>query len=93
MIDNYIKENKIKDKTEEDEQLELIKAIIDTKEKLEIASRNFEYAKGELIDYYTYEIKANKAKLNYLVKKAKSKSIAIDMIAGLKIKLYEDKIV
>ena len=93
MNDGFIKESKVIEKTEEQIQVELIKAIIDTKKQLELANKNFEYAEGDLIDYYTYEIKANRAKLDYLVKKAKSKSIALDMINELKIRLYEDKVV
>ena len=30
---------------------------------------------GELIDYYAYQMKANKAKLDYLIKIAKEKGI------------------
>ena len=33
----------------------------------------------ELIDYYSYQIKANKSKLDYLMKKAKEQGIALDM--------------
>ena len=44
-----------------------------------------------MIDYYAYEIKANRAKLDYLMKKAKSQSIALDMVNELKIRLYEDE--
>ena len=93
MKDEFIKEKKIENKTEEQVQIELIKNIIETKRQLELANNNFEYADGDLIDYYTYEIKANRAKLDYLVKKAKSISIEIDMINQLKISLYEDKVV
>ena len=57
------------------------------------ALKNFEQAEEELIDYYTYQIKAHQSKLDYLVKKAKSKSIQVDMIGDLKIRLYEDKVV
>lgn len=93
MENEFVKETKIIEKTEEQRQTELIKSIIDTKRNLEIASKNFEYADGDLIDYYTYQIKAYRAKLDYLVKKAKSKSIEIDMINEIKIRLYEDKVV
>lgn len=93
MDDNFVKENKIYEKTEEETQEELIKAIIQTKKQLELASKNFEYADGDLIDYYTYEIKANRARLDYLVKKAKSKSITVDIVKQLKIRLFEDKVV
>ena len=93
MNDEFIKEKNIENKTEEQIQIELIKSIINTKRQLELANKNFEYADGDLIDYYTYEIKANRSKLDYLLKKAKRISIEIDMINQLKISLYEDKVV
>ena len=93
MRENFIKEKILKDKTEKQVQKEIIKSIIQTKQELDYANKNFEYAQGDLIDYYAYEIKANRAKLDYLMKKAKSKSIALDMINELKIRLYEDKVV
>ena len=45
-----------------------------------MANGNFEFAENELIDYYAYQIKANKSKLDYLMKKAKKQGIALDMI-------------
>ena len=93
MKDNFIKEKIIKDKTELQIQNEILKSIIQTKQELDYANKNFEYAQGDLIDYYAYEIKANRAKLDYLMKKAKSKSIALDMVNELKKRLYEDKVI
>ena len=90
---SYVKESKIVAKTEEETQVDLVKAIIETKKKLELANKNFEYADGDLIDYYAFEIKANRSRLDYLLKKAKRKSIQVDMIKELKIRLYEDKVV
>lgn len=69
--------------------LELIKSVIKTKTELENASRNFNIAEAELIDYYSYQIKANKAKLSYLIKQAKEKGYELDMINELKIKIQE----
>ena len=80
MEDNYIKESKIIDKTEEEKTKDLIKNILLTKELLLQAHNNFEYAEKELIDYYTYNIKANQAKLDYLIKKAKEKGVIIDEV-------------
>ena len=76
----YIKEKLIIDKTEEEKKLELIISIIKTKRELESNNKNFEYAQEGLIDYYSYQIKADQAKLDYLVKKAKEKGIILDMI-------------
>ena len=53
--------------------------------------RNYEYAEGELIDYYAYQIKAEQSKLNYLLKKAKSKSLELDMINEIKLRISEDE--
>ena len=54
--------------------------IIDTREKLKRDNKNFEYAQGDLVDYYTYQIKANQAKLDYLIKLAKTNGIQVDMV-------------
>lgn len=69
--------------------LEFIKSVIKTKRELEIASKNFDIAEAELIDYYSYQIKANKAKLSYLIKEAKQKGYELDMINELKVQMIE----
>lgn len=84
--EEYRKETKIIEKTEEEKEIELIISIIKAKKELEIASLNFEYAQEDLIDYYTYQIKATRAKLDYLVKKAKKRGIALDMIQQIDIR-------
>lgn len=86
MYEEYIKENKIIEKTDKEKEIELILNIIKTKEELDEANRNFEYAQDELIDYYTYKIKASRAKLDYLIKEAKSKGMVLDMIKQIEIK-------
>lgn len=68
---------------------ELIKSVIKTKRDLENANKNFEMAQEELIDYYSYQIKANKAKLSYLIKEAKSQGFELDMINELKLRVQE----
>ncbi len=60
--------------------VELVKSIIKTKAELNVASKNYEQAEGELIDYYLYQIKAHKAKLDYLIREVKKKGFKIDMI-------------
>ena len=84
MQDEYIKEQKIPDKTEIEKEMELIKNIINTREELKAYNNNFEYVKEELVDYYVYQIKANQAKLDYLIKLAKSKGVQVDMISDKK---------
>ncbi len=87
----YIKEEKIVEKTEIEKEIELIRSIIKTREELKANNRNFEYAQDDLVDYYTYQIKANQSKLNYLIKLAKAKGIEVDMISDLKFSLGEEE--
>ena len=72
-------------------EIELLKSITETKRELSIANKNFEVAEDDLIDYYSYQIKANKAKLDYLIKKVKTKGLAVDMINSLEIGLEQTK--
>ena len=72
-------------------EIELLKSITETKRELFIANKNFEVAEDDLIDYYSYQIKANKAKLDYLIKEVKTKSLAVDMINSLEIGLEQKK--
>lgn len=92
MHEEYIKEVKIQEKTEQQKEIELIKNIIQAKEELKTANNNFEHAEKDLVDYYTYHIKATQAKLNYLIKIAKSKGIVSDRINEIKIKFAEQEI-
>ena len=80
---DYVKETIIKDKSENEKKLDLIVSIIKTKNDLEIANNNYEFADGTLIDYYLYEIKANQAKLDYLLSKAKESGLELDMFNSL----------
>ena len=82
----YKKEFKIKELTDEEKEIELITSIIKVKKEIDVANLNFEFAQDDLIDYYTYQIKANKYKLNYLVKKAKELGLSLDMIDQIDIK-------
>ena len=86
----YVREGRIVEKSEIEKEIELIRSIIKTREELKAANSNFEFAKEDLVDYYTYQIKANQAKLNYLIKIAKSKGIEVDMINDIKFSLLEN---
>ena len=66
---------------------ELVDCIIKTKRELEVANKNFDQAEGELIDYYSYQIKAHKAKLDYLIREVKKKGFTIDIIDELKLRI------
>ena len=91
MQEEYIKEQKIEEKTEIQKEIELIRTIIKTREALKRDNRNFEYAQGDLVDYYVYQIKANQAKLDYLIKIAKTKGIQVDMINDKKFTYWDEE--
>ena len=80
MDEGYIKDEKIVDKSNEEKELELIISVLKTKQDLNNAHKNFEFPEEGLIDYYSYQIKANQTKLDYLMKKARKKGIALDMV-------------
>ena len=54
------------------------------KSELNTNIKNYEYAEKELIDFYLYQIKANQAKLDYLIKIAKENKIEVDSIKKIK---------
>lgn len=79
MYESYIKEIPIVDIKEEEREQSIIKSILEAQKNLELAHRNFEYARGDLIDYYAYQIKSEQAKINYLLKQAKDKKIVLNI--------------
>lgn len=79
MYNEYIKEQKIEERTDEEKNEELIRSVIDAKVQLHNANINYEYAENDLIDYYTYQIKALQAKVDYLTKKIKKRGIVLDI--------------
>lgn len=89
--ENYIRENLVEEKSEEEKNQELLINVIKAKRDLENANNNFQYAEDELIDYYTYQIKALQSKIDYLLKKAKNSGLALEITD--KINLRSDKIV
>ena len=91
MEDGYMKESEIESMEEKEREIELIKNIIKTRRELKNVDKNFEYAQDELVDYYIYQMKANQAKLNYLIKMAKMKGITVDMINDIKYRLSSDE--
>lgn len=70
--------------------LDLISSIFRTQRELINATKNYEFAEGDLIDYYSYQIKANKSKLDYLLKSAKNKGIIMDRIKQIEFKANEN---
>lgn len=86
VYEKYIKEPTVFPKKDKFPHSDLIKSIIKTREDLSAANKNFEFADGELIDYYLYQIKATQAKYNYLLKKAKQAGILVSMIDNIQIR-------
>ncbi len=89
----YIQEKLLKDKSESEKDLDLIKNIIKTRKELKIANKNFEFASGDLVDFYSYQIKANQSMLNYLIKLAKTKGLQVDMINDIKYSTLDEEAV
>ena len=87
MGQEYIKDTKILEKTDNEKKKELVLGIIKAKNELEKANKNFEFAPEGLIDYYSYQIKASQAKIDYLVKLAKKNDIKIDLIKNVELKV------
>lgn len=80
MDDSYIRENNIRERNNEEKKIELIVSIIKAKRELNLAIKNFETAEKGLIDYYSYQIKASKSKIDFLLNKAKDRGISLNMI-------------
>ncbi len=82
-MEGYLREEIVADKSEEEKKIELIISILKTKRELDLATRNFETAEEGLVDYYIYQIKASKTKLDFLVNSARDKGISLGMIEEL----------
>ena len=92
MTEEYRKEQKIIERNEFQKEKDLIKIIIKTKEEIQNANKNFEFADSDLVDYYIYEIKAHQAKLNYLIKVAKTKGINVDFIKDIEYRAWDEEV-
>lgn len=71
MEEHYTKESQIQELSNLDKKNELKESIKKSKIILMNMHNNLKFAEGELIDYYIYQIKAEEAKYDYLIKKAK----------------------
>lgn len=78
MYNEFIKEDsKIVEKNDLEKDEELIQSIKHVKTSLGNMYNNLQFADGDLVDYYTYRIKAEEAKYDYLIKQAKEKNLNI----------------
>ena len=90
MEEEYLKEEKIKERTEEEKNKELLLSISKTEKMLREAHMNFEFAESGLIDYYSYNIKAYQSKLDYLIKLAKSRGLKVDLEVKNELDLFRE---
>ena len=88
MQEEYLIEKMVKGKTDKEKEIEFMRTIIETREMLKYARCNFEYAEDEMIDYYTYQIKAHQSKLDYLIKIAKRNGMELSRIDELKYRMF-----
>lgn len=88
MQEEYLIEKMVKGKTDKEKEIEFMRTIIETREMLKDARYNFEYAEDEMIDYYTYQIKAHQSKLDYLIKIAKRNGMELSRIDELKYRIF-----
>ncbi len=77
MYSEFVKEVEILDMNENQKNDDLLKNIKSVKETLNNMYNNLQFADSDLIDYFTYQIKAEEAKYNYLIKQAKKKNLNI----------------
>lgn len=69
---------------DEIDRIEIIKNILQTKHDLDAIRQNYEFAESDMVDYYSYQIKANQSKLNFLIKAAKEKNLELNAIDKMK---------
>lgn len=74
-MEDYIKDKNFIEFSDNDKKNQLMQNILQAQRDLNQAHINFEYAEDELIDFYTYQIKATQSKLDYLTKLAKSQNL------------------
>lgn len=87
VIGSEISEKKTRNESSEiecedsDELLDLIK---NTKEAWKSSISNFDYTtEKDMLDYYTYQIKAHELRFEYLLRKAKEKGIKAKLFNGI----------
>ena len=90
-MEDYIKDKNFIEFSDNDKKNQLMQNILQAQRDLNQAHINFEYAEDDMIDYYTYQIKAHQSKLDYLIKIAKRKVIELSRIDALRVTLYRKK--
>lgn len=71
MREEFVKETKIIDRSEAEHNQDVLKELEASKKRLMSFHENINFVDGNLIDYYTYQIKAEEAKYGYLLNRVK----------------------
>lgn len=74
-MQNFKKQDGTKEAQEFNNEMlnnEILEELESSKLRLRALHENMNYAEGNLVDYYTYQIKAEEAKYGYLLKKLKN---------------------
>lgn len=71
MREEFVKETKIIDRSEDEHNQDVLKELEASKKRLMSFHENINFVDGNLIDYYTYQIKAEEAKYGYLLNRVK----------------------
>jgi len=75
-IFNYLLDKLSKSKQKDPDTEDLINHLKNAQNEFETAVSNYEFADDpELVDYYTYKIKATQTRYQYLLKKAKERGL------------------
>jgi len=75
-IFNYLLDRFSKTKPYDADTQDLINHLKNAQNEFETAVRNYEFAdEPELVDYYTYKIKATQTRYQYLLKKVKERGL------------------
>ena len=90
MQGDFVREQEIKINNEKELNKMILQNISKTKKELTRIQNNYEFAEAELIDYYLYQMKAVQAKLDYLIKIAKTKGLQMDMIKDIEFTFWDN---
>ena len=75
MHEEFVKEFQIIDRSELENDFDLLENINLVQKNLANIYNNMQFADSDLIDYYTYQLKAEESKYNYLIKQIKKRKL------------------
>jgi len=79
---------------ETEEAKQLVESIYNARKEWISANTNFEHADSEeIIDYYTYKIKAYEVMYEYLIKKAKEQGVTVDLLETIELPYNKNSVI